>query len=216
MSVENGLDMDWNTWSGQARSASLVTGNTGANKWTSAVGNNYADVAYPTYQPGSVRPTTGGFLVLKPSKDITLQSGQAPSLVGNFTLQFNLSVFNTFPFSVQAQLFVITANSGFFESIRGSSRIVKGVLSEQDIISAPVSSAQTHEGLKRLVGGRVSMGAMANVLHRAKETYDRTKPMLGEDGHGQLKPAVMGGPGHGRRVGGVGTGAGKGISARLM
>jgi hypothetical protein len=215
MSVENGLDMDWLTWSGQARASTKVAGNTGAFAWASTEATNYATVAYPAYSAGSLRPTTGGFLVLKPSKDITLQSGQAPSLVGNFTLQFNLSVFNTYPFSVQPQLYVITANSGFFESIRGSSRIVKGVLSEQDIISAPVSSAQTRDGLKRLVGGRVSMGAMANVLHRAKETYDRTKPMLGENGHGQRKP-MLGEDGHGQR-GGVGTGAGrKGISARLM
>jgi hypothetical protein len=215
MSVENGLDMDWLTWSGLARSSTALAGNTGANTWASSAATNFATVAYPAYSAGSLRPTTGGFLVLKPSKDITLQSGQAPSLVGNFTLQFNLQIFNSFPFSVQPQLYVITANSGFFESIRGSSRIVKGVLSEQDIISAPVSSAQTREGLKRLVGGRVSMGAMANVLHRAKEVYDKTKPRLGEDGHGQRKP-MLGEDGHGQR-GGIGTGAGrKGISARLM
>jgi hypothetical protein len=215
MSVENGLDMDWLTWSGLARSSSVVSGNTGANAWASSSTTNYATAAYPSFSAGSLRPTCGGFLVLKPSKDITLQSGQAPSLVGNFTLQFNLQVYNSFNFTVQPQLFVITANSGFFESIRGSSRIVKGVLSEQDIISAPVSSAQTHDGLKRLVGGRVSMGAMANVLHRAKEVYDKTKPRLGEDGHGQRKP-MLGEDGHGQRRGGIGTGAGKGISSRLM
>jgi hypothetical protein len=215
MSVENGLDMDWLTWSGLARSSSVVAGNTGAFAWANSAATNYATSAYPPLCAGSLRPTCGGFLVLKPSKDITLQSGQAPSLVGNFTLQFNLQVFNSFNFTVQPQLFVITANSGFFESIRGSSRIVKGVLSEQDIISAPVSSAQTHDGLKRLVGGRVSMGAMANVLHRAKEVYDKTKPRLGEDGHGQRKP-MLGEDGHGQRRGGIGTGAGKGISSRLM
>lgn len=140
MSVRNGLDMDWNTWSGLARVPSGAGG-------------------------GSVA-TVGGFLVLKPSTDITLQSGQAPSLVGNFTLQFNVSVRNTFAFAVQPQIYVITANSGFFESIRGSSRIIKGVLSEQDIIAAPLAPAGTRESLARMIGGRVM--ALANRLGMVK------------------------------------------------
>jgi len=134
MSVRNGLEMDWNTWSGRARVAS------------GAGGKNISSV--------------GGFLVLKPGVDLTLQEGQAPSLVGNFTLQFNLSVRNTYPFSVRPQIFIITANSGFFESIRGSSRIIKGVLSEQDIIAAPLAPAGTMAGLARMVGGK--MLRMAN------------------------------------------------------
>lgn len=134
MSVRNGLEMDWNTWSGRGRV------NTGA--------------------VGGTASTVGGFLVLKPGVDITLSEGQAPSLVGNFTLQFNLSVLNTYAFSVLPQIYVITANSGFFESIRGSSRIIKGVLSEQDIIAAPLAPAGTLAGLARMVGGK--MMRMAN------------------------------------------------------
>ncbi len=134
MSVRNGLEMDWNTWSGTARA--------------------------PTGQGARSVSTVGGFLVLKPGVDLTLQEGQAPSLVGNFTLQFNLSVRNTYAFSVRPQIFIITANSGFFESIRGSSRIIKGVLSEQDIIAAPLAPAGTLAGLARVVGGR--MLRMAN------------------------------------------------------
>jgi len=140
MSVRNGLDMDWNTWAGLARVSSGIG--------------------------GKKVPTVGGFLVLKPSVDLTLQSGQAPSLVGNFTLQFNLRVRNTFPFGVQPQIYVITANSGYFESIRGSSRIIKGVLSEQDIISAPLAPAGTREGLARMIGGRTL--ALANRLGMVK------------------------------------------------
>jgi hypothetical protein len=207
MSISNGLEMDWNQWSGLARSPAAVPVTTvGALTGT-----------FPGYASGAWRPLSGGFLVLKPSKDITLQSGQAPSLVGNFTLQFNLQVVNTYPFAVQPTLYVITANSGFFESIRGSSRIIKGVLSEQDIISAPVASAQTHEGLKRLVGGKLSFGSLANVYHKAKEIYEKTKPVVsaiknalpGEGYAGKAKSALG--------AVGYGTGAGKkGLSARLM
>jgi len=145
MSVKNGLEMDWNTWNGLVRVASGAGGSTIA--------------------------TTGGFLVLKPGVDITLQSGQAASLVGNFTLQFNISVTNTFPFDVQPQIYVVTANSGFFESIRGSSRIIKGVLSEQDIIAAPLAPAGTRGSLARMIGGKIS--AFANRLGLLKSSGDR-------------------------------------------
>jgi len=211
MSVANGLEMSWPMWCGQSRTSANVAQST------------VSATTYPGKIAGSVIPTTGGFLVLKPSKDITLQSGQAPSLVGNFTLQFNLQVYNTYPFPVQPVLYVITANSGFFESIRGSSRIIKGVLSEQDIISAPVASAQTHEGLRRLVGGKVSFGSLANVFHKAKEIYEKTKPAVSAVKHmlpeGKVKnvmSAVGYGTGAGDMEGGTGAGRRRGLSARLM
>lgn len=175
MSVKNGLEIDWNTWAGQARVPSSAA------------------------SLGSTVPTVGGFLVLKPSQDLTLQSGQAPSLVGNFTLQFNLSVRNTYPFSVQPQIYVITANSGFFESIRGSSRIIKGVLSEQDIIAAPLAPAGTRGSLARMIGGK--MMALANRLGMLK-------------GHEQHEKREEG---HSRRGGAMGSQAvARGLSNRLM
>jgi hypothetical protein len=209
MSVSNGLEMEWNQWSGLARSPAAIPVSTSAP----------VAGTYPGYASGAWRPTSGGFLVLKPSKDITLQSGQAPSLVGNFTLQFNLSVVNTFPFAVQPTLYVITANSGFFESIRGSSRIIKGVLSEQDIISAPVASAQTHEGLKRLVGGKISFGSLANVYNKAKSIYDQTKPVVSAIKNALPGEGMMGKAKSALGAVGYGTGSGKqrkGLSARLM
>jgi len=210
MSVANGLQMPWNTWSGVARSENAVP----AGQVKLADGLTPAN---PFQFAGQTRSTVGGFLVLKPSKDITLQPGQAPSLVGNFTLQFNLSVVNTFGFAVVPTLYVITANSGFFESIRGSSRIIKGVLSEQDIISAPMAGAQTRAGLARLVGG-VSFGSLANMMSKAKDFYHATKPAVsavrGMMPDGAVKDA-MGAVGYGT---GAGTGAGRrrGLSARLM
>lgn len=172
MSIRNGLDMDWNTWGGKAR----VTSDVGSKSVS----------------------TVGGFLVLKPSVDLTLQSGQAPSLVGNFTLQFNITVQNTFPFEIQPQIYVITANSGFFESIRGSSRIIKGVLSEQDIISAPLAPAGTRETLARMIGGK--MMSLANRLGMLK-SHHHSSPA-----HSQRHPA---------QDRAVGSGS-KSLSARLM
>jgi hypothetical protein len=163
MSVRNGLEMDWGTWSGLVKT--------------------------PVGAVGATVPTVGGFLVLKPGVDITLQSGQAPSLVGNFTLQFNLRVRNTFPFPVQPQIFVITANSGYFCSIRGSSRIIKGVLSEQDIIAAPLAPVGTHSALKRMIGGMARfsnrlglMKSMGSAPAKTAEMKDQKQVGSGKSG----------------------------------
>lgn len=151
MSVRNGLEMDYQQWSGKAM-------------------NGYGE--------NTRSLMSGGFLVLKPGTDITLQSGQAPSLVGNYTLQFRLNVFNQFAEAVGASMYVITVNSGFFESIRGSSRIIKGVLSEQDIISAPLAPVASHAELKRVVGGKGLMSSLGNILSKARDVYHATKPAV--------------------------------------
>lgn len=151
MAVHNGLDMDYNEWRGLARSA-----RTGANV-----------------------QTVGGFLVLKPGQDFALQSGQAPGLIGNFTLQFNIDVQNTSTnlFPQVPVLYVITANSGFFESLGGSSRVIKGVLSEADIISAEPVEGMSRESLKRIVGSGF-FDRLGSFLSKAKDIYSSTKPIV--------------------------------------
>ena len=121
MSVNNGLDMDWSDWSGSA--------------WVA----------------GTKRALVGGPLVLRPGRDFALSTGQAPGLVGNFTLQFDLTVDNsTLAYGGAVSIYTIAANSGFFETIRGSSRIVKGVVTETDILAAPVQ--EVPQSLERMVG----------------------------------------------------------------
>lgn len=63
MSIRNGLDMDYNSWVGAAHSSKAFPP-AGASVGTS----------------GGSLATCGSILVLKPSQDITLQTGQAPSL----------------------------------------------------------------------------------------------------------------------------------------
>jgi hypothetical protein len=210
MCVNNGLEQSWNQWVGFAHSQAVGTG-------SAALG------------AGRVA-TTGGLLVLKPSKDITLQTGQAPSLVGNFTFQFNLTVKNTSGVAQTPQLYVITANSGFFESIRGSSRIIKGVLSEQDIISAPLAPMGTRDALHRYVGGAGMFSNLANILSKAKDIYHATKPAVsavkGMLPEGSVK-SMMGALGYGSAgagmagcgetgAGAAGAGRRRGLSHRLM
>jgi hypothetical protein len=158
ISQANGLQMDYNQWNGQAINGNANSG----TKQDQFVG------------------LTGFGLVLKPSRDITLQSGQAPSLVGNYTLQFNYSLYNPSKIDISEwNLTVVTANSGFFESTKGSSRVVKGVLSAQDILNADSKGSLTRSQLNRYVGGRMSglHKALSNGISKAKPVFSNLMSM---------------------------------------
>lgn len=199
MAVHNGLHMDFNEWYGKAWSGGNST---------------------------KLTQTTGGFLVLKPGQDFGLQSGQSPSLIGNFTLQFNLTYNNWFAANnaVVPQLFVIAVNSGFFETLAGSSRIIKGVLSEADIISAEPILEMSRDGLQRMVGTGF-FSTLGSMLSKAVDIYTKTKPLVsgikGVLPEGKVKD-ILGKVGYGMPTGAGVAGAGvagagrKSLSARLM
>ena len=144
---------------------------------------------------------------------------------GNFTLQLSLQVKNNYAFPVIPQMYIVTVNSGFFESIRGSSRIIRGPLSEQDIISAPMAGSGSARELHRLVGAGF-MNKLSAALSKAKDIYHSTKPVVsaikGALPEGSVRDA-LGMAGYGT---GAGTGAGmacsttgrgkKSLAARLM
>jgi hypothetical protein len=170
MSRANGLDMSYEQWIGKANNASKGVVN-----------------------------LTGGFLVLKPSKDITLSTGQAPSLIGNFSFQFNATIQPNNGYNEAVNLWVITANSGFFESQKGSSRIIKGVLNEKDIIDAPLSSLSTRSSINRAVGGVSFKNMLGNAISKvqeylpvARQVAATVKPFLGMAGEqGKQAQQVM-------------------------
>jgi hypothetical protein len=201
MSAHNGLEMDFNEWIGAARIGSGI----------------YA---------GGLVQTVGGFLVIRPGQDFGLQSGQAPSLIGNYTLQFQVRAENRFARTgVKPVLYVIAVNSGFFETLAGSSRVIKGVLSEADIISAEPIMEMSRDGLKRIVGNGF-FSNLGSFLTKAVDIYTKTKPIVsGVKGmlpEGKIKD-ILGKVGYGMPAGagmaGAGPSAGAGkksLSARLM
>jgi len=185
MTVHNGLEQDWQSWSGSS--------------WSSIA--------------GGLVSTVGGMLVLKPGRDIVLQAGQAPSLVGNFVLQFNLSLLNNTGAQVSPQIYVITANSGFFETIKGSSRVIKGVLTEQDIISAPVAPGGTSGALRRAVGAGVH-SSMGNALHHLKSMFGgETHQKMPSEKTGMAGGAMKRGSGKPQQVA---QALASGLASRLM
>jgi hypothetical protein len=162
MAVHNGLDMDWAQWSGKAYRAQTVP---------------YGGGAAPAVQSNLI-PAVGGFLVLRPGVDFALQSGQAPGLAGNFVLQYNISLRNQSASAVTTvQLYTVAVNAGFFESMAGSSRVVKAVVSEADIISAEPAPIGSNDEARRLVGSGW-MDTLGSWFNRALSAYHATKPYV--------------------------------------
>jgi hypothetical protein len=148
------------------------------------------------------------------------------SCIGNFTLQFQCTIqkrselFN----GMAPVLFVIAVNSGFFESLSGSSRIIKGVLSEADIISAEPVFEMTRDGLNRIVGNGF-FGKLGSMLSKAVDIYTKTKPAIsglkGALPDGKMKDLLnkvgYGMAGAGMAGAAMPAGAGKkSLSSRLM
>lgn len=193
MSQKNSLSMDWQTWSGISHTASGGYGVPGA------AGSR---------QQGQAIPMVGGPLVLRFGQDITLQAGQASSVVGNFSMQLSVTYKNNTAASVSPQLFIITVNSGYFQTIRGSSRVLKGILSEQDVIAAASGPSHTTSEVDRMVGG-TSLRSLGNVLKASKEVYDATRPAA-------LRSVEAVGGASGGRSGGVSGGRSGGRAARTL
>jgi hypothetical protein len=170
-------------------------------------------------------PLVGGFLVLALGQDLALQAGEAPGLQGQVTVQFDVTVANTSGASVvNYDLFMIPVYSGFLESLAGSSRIIKNILSPDDIVNASVAPEGSVQGLQRITGGGF-FDTLGSALSKGMELYSKTKPLISaakgllpDEGKLGTVKNVLGKVGYGRAGAGMaGAGAaGAGLSKRLL
>jgi hypothetical protein len=158
MSIQNGLEADFNLFTGKARVAPA----NGLNTLT-ARGVNLC----------------GCPLIIKPGKDFALSQGIASGVGGNYSLQFNISVTNNSPttFTNNAMVYVIAINSGFFESHGGSSRIIRTPLNEADVISTTAVNPMGKQRMERLVGGGF-FDKIGSMISKAHHIYGQTKPFI--------------------------------------
>lgn len=128
---------------------------------------------------GVVIPTIGSLLVLNPSLDFGLDDFLSASSLGQFNFMLTINVTNQFPYSVQPEVVVITANSGLFVCEAGVSQTYQGILSKQSVLDAkagrPVIDS---EGYERLVGGRMSNRGMGRVLKQFRQGSKTASPVM--------------------------------------
>lgn len=149
-----GISMNWNN------SAGLLSSATQQDLWRMSVENgvNMSWVEFSgSTGGGSVTPlqTCGSVLCLEFGKDIELKDDYyAPGSLGNFQLQFTLSVTNTGAETASGlQLLTIVQNSGVFSLERGVSSSYLGILTKSDVLEASRGVAIPYSDAIRMVGG---------------------------------------------------------------
>jgi hypothetical protein len=101
--------------------------------------------------------TTGSIFVINPAKDLSLPSYLSNGSLGQFNFQIQITAQNNTAAAITPELVVITANSGVFSTIAGSSAVYTGLLTKQMVLDVAqqqdgVSSSTVH----RLTGGSLS------------------------------------------------------------
>lgn len=117
--------------------------------------NQFAqDIGVPYY---SHVPGAGSVLILRFGKDIQLvEDYYSAGSLGNFNLQVRLTVYNQTWNEIppgQADLCIITKNSGILVTERGSSSLYTGLLTKQDVMDANEEPYFTGHEYARMVGG---------------------------------------------------------------
>lgn len=161
ISYDNGLKLPYSTW----------------------YGNAYGGAQYDSKQ-SVLTHTLGGFLILRPGKDFPLKTGQAPGVLGNRTLQFDVTIRNpknnleyqsalagAARTITSVSLNYIAVNSGFFVTSNGTSMVQKSILQEQDVLSAPHDMRQYAGEMERYIGG----GFFSNLANKIKKGFNQAK-----------------------------------------
>jgi len=91
-------------------------------------------------------PTTGSLLALNPVYDFSLPSYLSSSSLGQYQLQFNLTVENQFDFSIVPEICIVTINSGVFATQQGTSQIFTGILTKEQVLRTKEQNPVPHLG----------------------------------------------------------------------
>jgi len=139
-------------------------------------------------------PTCGSLLVLRFGEDIQINDWLSCSSLGNFNLQFQISVVNQsltyqtaiganipagtvigFPGNqaagqpnngiVSPEILTICMDSGVFVSSMGTSSVYTGLLSKQNVLDASQQAPYTRHDVERLVGGSIHDKLLSSIGH---------------------------------------------------
>jgi hypothetical protein len=151
MSLQNGLSMSWDEWSGFTQQLSLTT----ASKVTG---------------------TVGSLLVIDPAKDFGLESTLSDGSLGQFNFQIaamsvtNQSQYSSFP----VDLYIIAVYDGIMTISNNSGTTQIGVVSKRDVLDAPDADMNYNE-LTAIYGGGDFFSNLGNIVRGIPDWLKRTK-----------------------------------------
>lgn len=138
--------------------------------------------------------TVGSCLVLDMGRTIQLINDfDAPGSIGAYNLQFNVVVENWSNSAVNnAELVLITMNSGIMVLENGSSSVLTAILDKQTVLETSEQEPYSHSAVARQVGGGFldSLKSVGKaLLPVAKALYPVAREAMGQSGNKYVKGA---------------------------
>lgn len=134
--------------------------------------------------PDTSTVPTGSLLVINPALDLSLDQMLSCGSLGQFSLQFNITVKNNYQVNVTPEICIITKNDGIFVTQQGTSIIYTGLLDKATVLKTkeeePTLDFNSHQ---RLVGGRLSSSGLGAIKKMIKK-HIADKKMHVEPSHG--------------------------------
>lgn len=98
--------------------------------------------------------TSGSLIIINPSKDLGLPYFYSNGSIGNFNIQFNISVINNTTDNFIPEIVLITANSGILVNEDGNTDIYTGLLTKELVVNSTIKQdGIPSSSYNRLVGG---------------------------------------------------------------
>jgi hypothetical protein len=111
-------------------------------------------------------PTGGSMLVLNPAYDLSLPDYISPGSLGNYNLQFNLTVLNQFGTTITPEIVIICVNDGIMTTTQGVSSTYTGILTKQLVLDSKSMRAIPSTKDERKIGGQMC-GLVRHGYHNA-------------------------------------------------
>lgn len=163
------------------------------------------------------KATAGSYLMLRFNKDIQIpESYYSSGSLGQFTIQFSLSVRNQTADTITPEIVIITKNSGVWVNERGTSQVYTGLLTKSDVLEATTQEAMSMKEVDRMVGGgfldnlkmvgRLVAPVAKDLLTKSDNPYAKTAGQFlgnvgfGRSGAGQSGAGQSGAGQHGGRL----------------
>lgn len=156
--------------------------------------------------------TVGSFLILDFGKHIPLANDyEAPGLLGNYTLQLQMTVKNQSAVALTPEISIVVINSGIFITEAGSASCFTGILDKQSVLEASSQPGYGSIDAERMVGGAnfldMLKGSVAKVLPKLPSVAKSALSSM-DDPRAKKGAEVLGQLGYGVTGAGL-TGAGK-------
>jgi hypothetical protein len=154
MSVRNGNQQGWDEFSGQlfVNTAQVSGGNPSAFPYGGGLGKTI--------------PSIGSVLVINPAFDLSLPDYITCGSLGNYNIQFNITVTNQFNRAIQPEVCVIAVNSGIFVTQQGVSSVYQGLLTKEMVLATKseyAAGAMTSSEITRKIGGSMLNSSLTAV-----------------------------------------------------